>query len=161
MSISNLFQPNELTLFAGYISIDQDYDANNGAFFQFHGTIITTTTTLITIPEINIPLIDGKYILNLYVNANTTAGPQTNGGVSQVLAFWINVVGGLLSSTSFGNVTDQRYIYPAAPTGTLTASITNDPINQNVLIVKVQNSFAGNTTTWTVIGQLFGPSLHT
>lgn len=160
MSISNLFQPNELTLFAGYVSIDQDFDANNGAYYQFHGTITTTGTTLITIPEILIPLINGKYILNLYVNANTTAGPQINGGLSQQLAFFINVVGGLLSSTSFTYVTDQRYIYPAAPTGTLTASITNDPVNQNVLIVNVQNSFAGNTTTWTVVGQLFGSSLH-
>jgi hypothetical protein len=156
MSISNLFQPNELTLFTGYLSIDQDFDSNNGAYYQFHGTVVTTNTTLTTISKIDDVLPNGKYILNLYVNANTTAGPQINGGVSYILNCWINVVGGLLSITTFSSQ-QNPYIYAM---NALTVTVVPNLIVQNALNIQVQNTIAGNTTTWTAVGQLFGPSLH-
>src|SRR5271170_203148 len=155
MAFNNLLVPNTYNLYGDSISVSDNIDSGNGSSSQFYGTVITTTTSVTTASEF--PLSNGNYILVLYVNALTTAGTNVGGGLSQISRYWLTVSGGLLTTTSNDEV-HNRYVYPNNAT-VLSSSITNDPINQNVLQINVQNAFAGNTTKWTVVAQIYGLSI--
>lgn len=154
MSFNNLLVPNNLNLFCNDISINGSIESGNESSAQIYGTVITTTTSVTTASEY--PLSNGNYILVLYVNALTTAGTNVGGGLSQIARYWLNVAAGLLTTTSIDEI-HNRYVYPDNAT-VLSSSIINDPINQNVLQINVQNAFTGNTTKWTVVAQIYGLS---
>lgn len=153
MAFQNLLVPNNNDLFCGDISVNGSIDSGNSSSSQIYGTIITTTTSVATALEY--PLADGNYILQVYANALTTAGPQVNGGISQIGSSWLNVQGGLLSITTTAVTTENRYGYGL---GVLTYTVGINPSIQNRVRINVQNSFAGNTTKWTVVAQIYGLS---